>query len=69
MPCNADEAINSPDPNPQTLFGSLVGGPGLDDSYVDDRQDYVKNEVALDYNAGFQSAIAGIISLRNRGLL
>lgn len=69
MPCNGDEAINSPDPNPQTLFGALVGGPGLDDSYVDDRLDYVKNEVALDYNAGFQSAIAGMISLRNRGLL
>lgn len=69
MPCNSNEAINSPDPNPQTLFGALVGGPGLDDSYVDDRGDYVKNEVALDYNAGFQSAVAGMISLKNRGLI
>jgi pimeloyl-CoA synthetase len=29
-----------------------VGGPSSDDSYVDNRQDYVRNEVALDYNAG-----------------
>jgi hypothetical protein len=29
-----------------------VGGPSSDDSFVDNRQDYVRNEVALDYNAG-----------------
>jgi hypothetical protein len=28
-------------------------GPGSDDSYDDRRQDYQKNEVAVDYNAGF----------------
>jgi len=30
--------------------------------YFDDRTDYVHNEVTCDYNAGFQSAIAGIMS-------
>lgn len=40
------------------MYGALVGGPGIDDDYVDDRGDYVKNEVALDYNAGFQAALA-----------
>ena len=28
-------------------------GPGQDDSYADLRSDYQKNEVAVDYNAGF----------------
>lgn len=51
--------FNSPAPNPQILYGALVGGPDQNDNYVDDRTDYVKNEVACDYNAGMQSAIAG----------
>jgi len=42
-----------------------VGGPDENDSYVDDRSDYVKNEVATDYNAGFQSAVAALIVLGN----
>lgn len=28
-------------------------GPGKDDSYSDVRNDYEKNEVAVDYNSGF----------------
>jgi len=41
------------------LYGALVGGPSTaDDAYTDDRNDYVMNEVATDYNAGFTSAIA-----------
>jgi len=47
--------------NPFTLYGALVGGPDVDDNYVDDREDYVANEVACDYNAGFQSAVAILI--------
>jgi len=31
-------------------------GPGSDDSYADVRSDYQKNEVAVDYNAGFTGA-------------
>lgn len=31
----------------------LCTGPGADDSYADLRSDYQKNEVAVDYNAGF----------------
>jgi hypothetical protein len=37
---------------PTCAQGALVGGPSSDDSYIDNRQDYVRNEVALDYNAG-----------------
>lgn len=50
---------NSGGPNPNLLKGALVGGPGRNDDYQDVRSDYVKNEVACDYNAGFQSALAG----------
>ena len=35
-------------------------GPGDDDSYVDVRTDYIKNEVAVDYNAGFTGALAAL---------
>ncbi len=42
-----------------TLYGALVGGPpDPDDAYTDRRDDYVMNEVATDYNAGFTSALA-----------
>lgn len=41
-----------------TLIGALVGGPGQDDSYADKIDDYVANEVACDYNAGFIGAVA-----------
>ena len=40
------------------LIGALVGGPSQDDSYKDDRGDYISNEVATDYNAAFTSALA-----------
>ncbi len=50
-------------PNPQILYGGLVGGPNDNDSYQDKRSDYVGNEVAVDYNAGFTGALAGLIQL------
>jgi len=40
------------------LYGALVGGPGSNDSYKDDVEDFVSNEVACDYNAGFVGALA-----------
>ena len=50
--------------NPHQLNGALVGGPSApDDSYQDDRTDYIMAEVTLDYNAGFQSTVAGLKSL------
>lgn len=50
------DVFNSKDPNPQNLYGALVGGPGPDDSYTDARNDFIKNEVATDFNAGFTGA-------------
>ncbi|XP_067658115.1 endoglucanase E-4-like isoform X2 [Haliotis asinina] len=58
------EAFDNPGPNPHLLKGALVGGPDNTDVYVDDRKDYVKNEVACDYNSGFQTALAGLIHLQ-----
>jgi len=49
---------NSPSANPQTLYGAIVGGPDGNDQYNDARDDYISNEVATDYNAGVQSAVA-----------
>ncbi|ESO84370.1 hypothetical protein LOTGIDRAFT_132347 [Lottia gigantea] len=57
-PCSPEE-VNRPEPSTHTLYGGLVGGPGKNDEYKDVRDNYVSNEVATDYNAGFQSAVAG----------
>ncbi|XP_071111775.1 endoglucanase-like [Haliotis cracherodii] len=59
--------FKDPGPNPHVLKGALVGGPDDNDSYTDKRSDYVGNEVAVDYNAGFQSAVAGLIHLTASG--
>ncbi len=40
------------------LIGALVGGPGQDDSYTDTIDNYVSNEPACDYNAGFVGVLA-----------
>uniref|UniRef100_A0A2C9JJ67 Endoglucanase n=1 Tax=Biomphalaria glabrata TaxID=6526 RepID=A0A2C9JJ67_BIOGL len=51
------------EPSPHVLYGALVGGPGQNDDYTDDRSNYVNNEVACDYNAAFQGAVAALKSL------
>ncbi len=57
--CDWDE-FNNPGANHQVLNGALVGGPDQNDQYTDDRNNFVSNEVATDYNAGFQSSIAAM---------
>lgn len=57
--CNWNN-FRDPRPNTHVLKGALVGGPDQKDNYKDHRTDYVMNEVATDYNAGFQSAVAGL---------
>ena len=53
--------IEDAGPNRHVLWGALVGGPNLSDEYVDDRGDYIANEVACDYNAGFTAAMARMV--------
>ncbi|MDQ2086829.1 glycoside hydrolase family 9 protein [Herbivorax sp. ANBcel31] len=50
-----------------TLWGALVGGPDLDDYHVDCTTDYIYNEVAVDYNAGFVGALAGLYEFFGEG--
>lgn len=54
--------ISNPTENRHVLFGALVGGPSAPDdfAYVDDRSNYITNEVALDYNAAFTGALAAL---------
>ncbi|XP_041378065.1 endoglucanase E-4-like [Gigantopelta aegis] len=67
-PCGWDQ-FDSHAPNPHVLYGALVGGPDKHEGYVDKRSDYIHNEVACDYNAGFQSALAGLVHLQARSHL
>lgn len=53
--------INEPVEQRHVLFGALVGGPDDQDNYTDSRSDYVLNEVATDYNAGFTGALARLV--------
>lgn len=65
-PAKCDWAtFSSSKPNGQILYGALVAGPEGpgDESYRDKRDDYVSNEVAVDYNSGFTSALAGLVEL------
>ena len=51
----------NPSINVYTLYGALAGGPSEDDDYTDDRSDYQRNEVALDYNAGFTVCLSALV--------
>lgn len=53
--------IYTPAQNRHILYGALVGGPAEDGSYVDDRNNYINNEVATDYNAGFTALLCKMI--------
>ncbi|MEM9553289.1 MAG: glycoside hydrolase family 9 protein [Acidobacteriota bacterium] len=52
------DSLQTPTQSRHLLIGALVGGPNQSDQYTDDRGDYIQNEVATDYNAGFTSALA-----------
>lgn len=54
--------MNEPGEARHTLYGALVGGPDASDGYSDTVNDYTKNEVACDYNAGFTGLMAALYS-------
>jgi endoglucanase len=57
------DSIQNPTLSRHVLYGALVGGPKApNDQYVDDRSDFVMNEVATDYNAGLTGALARLVS-------
>ena len=45
------------------LYGAMVGGPDIYDNFYDIRNDYTQTEVAIDYNAPYQSLMAYQISI------
>lgn len=53
---------NNPAQSRNLLIGALVGGPDENDNWQDDRNDWVTNEVAIGYNAGFSGALAKMYS-------
>ncbi|MGL1887615.1 MAG: glycoside hydrolase family 9 protein [Reichenbachiella sp.] len=60
-----NNSIGDPELPSHILYGALVGGPKnlTDDNFVDDRNEYVANEVACDYNAGFTGVLAKMYDL------
>ncbi|WP_328911816.1 MULTISPECIES: glycoside hydrolase family 9 protein [unclassified Streptomyces] len=56
-----DQSMTDPATTRHLDYGLLVGGPGsADDGFTDDRANYGETEGALDYNAGFSSALAAL---------
>ncbi len=53
--------LQIPDRTRHILYGALVGGPAQNGSYSDDRQDFIYNEVATDYNAGFTAMLCKMV--------
>ncbi|CAO2815003.1 unnamed protein product [Amaranthus hypochondriacus] len=49
---------NSSEPNPNVHIGAIVGGPGEDDLYEDNRADFRKSEPTTYINAPFVGALA-----------
>ena len=51
---------SDPPTDEHVLWGALVGGPSSTDEPDDVTTDFVLNEVAVDYNAAFVGALAGL---------
>ena len=49
------------------LWGGLVGGPDPHDKHTDAIDDFIYNEVAIDYNAGLVGALAGLYTYYGQG--
>ena len=55
--------FGSSSPSQWVLYGALVGGPeSATDNFVNDRNNYVSNEVAIDYNAGLTGVLAAAVA-------
>ncbi|MCL6589606.1 MAG: glycoside hydrolase family 9 protein [Firmicutes bacterium] len=55
------------EPEKHLLYGALVGGPDANDQFEDDIEEYCYSEVAIDYNAGFVGAMAGMAKYFGQG--
>jgi len=69
-PKHPHHRANQPDEHSSAtnnLYGALVGGPDINDKYVDDVTQYIYTEVALDYNASFILGLASYMWYKNGG--
>ena len=57
------DSQTEPSEHRHILYGALVGGPDASDDYTDDIGNYINNEVACDYNAGFVGLLAKMYQL------
>ncbi len=60
-------SMDDPPDQVHTLWGALVGGPDAEDFHKDVTSDYIYNEVAIDYNAAFVGACAGLYTYYGKG--
>ncbi|XP_054798376.1 LOW QUALITY PROTEIN: endoglucanase 9-like [Prosopis cineraria] len=63
QPYTCDEGkkwLNSKDPNPQVPLGAMVGGPGLHDNFMDDRNQPRFTEPTIASNAGLLAALIAL---------
>lgn len=60
--------MDVPEQHRHTLWGALVGGPDSEDQHNDETTDYISNEVAVDYNAAFVGALAGMYKYFGEGM-
>lgn len=51
------------------LYGALVGGPDENDNHSDTTNDWIYNEVTIDYNAAFVGACAGLYEFYGDSLM
>ena len=51
-------SVKKPQQTRNLLMGALVGGPDESENWEDDRNDWVRNEVGVTYNAGLTGALA-----------
>jgi len=68
-PCCDVENFMADRDSPILLKGALVGGPDQSDEFPNIRNDYKRSEVALDYQAGFTGAVAGLAEFAKQGKL
>lgn len=67
--CKGDDCRCTIQALPHVLWGALLGGPERDDTIVQDGcPDFMHMEVALDFNAGFTSAVAAMKHLSLQGI-
>ncbi|ONK58822.1 uncharacterized protein A4U43_C08F100 [Asparagus officinalis] len=59
--------FNSTNPNPNPLVGAVVGGPGEDDVYDDDRADFRRSEPTTYINAPLVGALAYFVASPSPG--